>query len=616
MFTVDPVGRSGGLALFWMDTEEVTIQNFSFRHINAMVTLRGSVHQWKFTGFYGNPDCALRGESWSLLAQLSQLIPDDWLCLGDFNEIADQTEKVGGRVRNEAQMRAFRATLSDCLLNDLGFRGSKFSWSNNRYSREFVKERLDRVLATVGWCAKFPEVEVQVMASCSSNHRPLWVSFTSPPIRIPRIFRFEASWNVSEDCAEVIKKAWSEVGGTGSPMQDILQKLRQCQQALSCWSSFEFGSFTRSLKGLTRRLEGLQDKENPSNLEEIKLLQQEIHQLMEMEDIRWRQRAKRNWAHKCFTLEEINEALAQMHPLKAPGPDGFGVCFYQQHSDIVGEEVIKVALDFLNKGFFDSSFNSTFIVLIPKLHVPVSVGDYRPISLCNVLYKIVTKVLANRLKKVLPALISPNQSAFVPGRLITDNIIVAYEALHTMNTRMREKKGYMAVKLDMSKAYDRVEWVFLEKMMRKMGFAEQWIKLIMNCVSTVSYSMLINGQPMEQFSPSRGLRQGDPLSPYLFLLCAEGLSALIRTTEREGRISGVPIAVGGTRLSHLFFANDNLLFCRANSMEWSTIMEILNVYERASGQQLNAAKTSVFFSKNTRNDLREWVRSTAGLSVV
>lgn len=660
-----------------------------------MVTLRGSVYSWKFTGFYGNPDYALRGASWSLLSHLSQLTPDDWLCLGDFNEISDQTERVGGRIRNEAQMRAFQATLSDCLLNDLGYRGSKFTWSNKRYSRELIKERLDRALATAGWCANVPETTVEVMAARSSDHRPLWVSFTSPPIQIPRIFRFEASWNVSEDCADVIKKAWSEVRDTGPSMQAVLQKLRQCQQDLSCWSSSKFGSFTRTLKGLTRRLRGLQDKEHPSNLEEIKLLQQEIHQLMEMEDLRWRQRVKRNWYKhgdrntqyfhawatqrrrmnfihsiidqnglywstpedigrafnqhfqslfttanpndieevlsgvqslvtsemnvgltRCFTSKEINDALAQMHPLKAPGPDGFGVCFYQQHWDIVGEEVRKAALEFLNKGTFDPSFNSTFIVLIPKVQDFVSVGDFRPISLCNVIYKLVAKVLANCLKKVLPIIISPNQSAFVPGKLITDNIIVAYEALHIMNTRMRGKKGYMAVKLDTSKAYNRVEWAFLEKMMRKMGFAEQWIKMIMNCVSTVSYSVLINGQPMGQFFPTRGLRQGDPLSPYLFLLCVEGLSALMQTAEREGRISGVPIAVGGTRLSHLFFADDSPLFCRANPMEWSTIPDLLNLYERASGQQLNAAKTSVFFSRNTRNDFRDWVSSTAGLSTV
>jgi len=144
---------------------------------------------------------------------------------------------------------------------------------------------------------------------------------------------------------------------------------------------------------------------------------------------------------RVFTEEEIDIALSQMHPLKAPGPDGFGVCFYQQHWDTVGDRVRRVALEFLNKGTIDLAFNSTFIVLIPKLQAAISVDEYRPISLCNVLYKIVAKVLANRLKQVLPTVISPNQSVFVLGHLIIDNILVAYEALHTMNTRMRGKRG-------------------------------------------------------------------------------------------------------------------------------------------------------------------------------
>lgn len=128
-----------------------------------------------------------------------------------------------------------------------------------------------------------------------------------------------------------------------------------------------------------------------------------------------------------------------MHLLKSLGLDGFGVCFYQKHWDTIGDEVRKVVLDFLNNGIFYPSINATFIALIPKLSNASYVIECRPISLCNLLYKLIAKVLANRLKQVLPSLISLNQSAFVPGRLITDNVLVAYEALHTMATRMKGK---------------------------------------------------------------------------------------------------------------------------------------------------------------------------------
>jgi len=185
---------------------------------------------------------------------------------------------------------------------------------------------------------------------------------------------------------------------------------------------------------------------------------------------------------EAFTEEDINLALSQMHPLKSPGPDGFGVSFYQHHWGTIGDQVRGSILNFLNGSPFNPMINETFIVLIPKGAKAVAVSDYRPISLCNVFYKLIAKVLANRLKMVLPSIISQHQSAFVPGRLITDNVLLAYEALHAMNTRMRGRKGYMAVKVD-------------------------------------------------------------------------------------GRISRVPIAAGGTRLSHLFFADDSLLFCRANFME-------------------------------------------------
>jgi hypothetical protein len=223
----------------------------------------------------------------------------------------------------------------------------------------------------------------------------------------------------------------------------------------------------------------------------------------------------------------------------------------------VGEEVYDAALQFFHFIKMDADINATNIVLIPKNCNTCSVTDFRPISLCNVLYKIISKVLANRLKVVLPHVISQSQSAFIPGRLITDNIIAAYETMHTMHTRMWSKVGYMGIKLDMSKAYDRVEWGFLEVVMAKMGFPTRWIKLVMECVKTVSYAIVVNGNPVGYIKPSRCLRQGDPLSPYLFLICAEALSSMLTRAENNGVITGVPTSKKGPRISHLFFTDDS-----------------------------------------------------------
>jgi hypothetical protein len=158
-----------------------------------------------------------------------------------------------------------------------------------------------------------------------------------------------------------------------------------------------------------------------------------------------------------FSPEEINQALSQMHSLKSPGPNGFGVSFCQHHWRTVGDRVRAAILDFLNEGSFNPLINETFIALIPKVANASSMSEYKPISLCNIMYKLIAKVLTNSLKLMLPSIISQHQSAFVPSRMITNNVLIAYEVLHSMNTRMKGKKGYMAVMLDMKKAYDRVE---------------------------------------------------------------------------------------------------------------------------------------------------------------
>lgn len=173
----------------------------------------------------------------------------------------------------------------------------------------------------------------------------------------------------------------------------------------------------------------------------------------------------------------------------------------------------------------------------------------------------------------------------------------------------------MAIKLDISKASDRVEWEFLRKMMIKLGFDERWVALAMETVITASYSILLNGEPKGFIKPTRGIKQGDPLSPYLFLICAEGLSAMLRKAEEQRRIQSILSCRGGVNISHLLFADDSLLFCQAKVEECRELLNILDSYEAVSGQAINRGKMALFFSKNTRTGVKQDIQAMLGAQV-
>ena len=224
--------------------------------------------------------------------------------------------------------------------------------------------------------------------------------------------------------------------------------------------------------------------------------------------------------------------------------------------------------------------------------------------------------MANRLKQILPNLISPTQSAFVPGCLITDNVLVEYKTLHSMNCKKKGKKGALGLKLDISKAYDRVKWAFLEKIMYKLGFLEAWIERVMSCVSTLSFSVRINGKAYGNIIPTTGLRQGDPLLPYLSLLCAKRFTALLTRAKEEGRLHGVSLCRRAPRITHLLFADDSLLFCQANQEEVQCITDTLQLYAASSGQCINFEKSSIYFSRNTEVAQREGIKAASRVKEV
>lgn len=307
--------------------------------------------------------------------------------------------------------------------------------------------------------------------------------------------------------------------------------------------------------------------------------------------------------------KKIKEATFSIHSGKAPGPDGFSSEFYQAYWHIIWKDVTRDVLLFFETGVLHPRQNQMHIRLIPKGLGPQKVADYRPIALCNTHNKIIAKILTRRLNPLLPHLISTSQSAFVSGRAIADNVLITLEILHFLKTSEAKKFCSMAVKTDMSKDNDRIEWNFLRAVLTKLGFHATWISWIMACVEYVSYSFLINGSPQGHVTPSRGIRQGDPLSPYLFILCTEVLSALYLHAQAKGSFPGIKVTRGCPAINHLLFADDTMFFSKSNTTSVKALKEILQQYEEVSGQKINLSKSGITFSARTPPEVKQRVKA-------
>ncbi|RVW48620.1 Transposon TX1 uncharacterized 149 kDa protein [Vitis vinifera] len=294
-----------------------------------------------------------------------------------------------------------------------------------------------------------------------------------------------------------------------------------------------------------------------------------------------------------FSLEEVYLALSELNGDKAPGPDGFPIAFWQFCWDFVKDEIMGFFKDFFERGKFVRSLNSMFLVLVPKKGGAEDLRDYRPISLVGGLYKILAKVLANRLKKVVSKVVSSSQNAFVEGRQILDAALIANEAIDSL---LKGDEAGVLCKLDLEKTYDHINWDFLMSVMQKMGFGEKWAGWIRWCISTASFSVLINGSPAGFFQSTRGLRQGDPISPYLFVLGMEALSCLINKAVRGGFLSGCRLRGRGgneIQVSHLLFADDMLVFCKDSQDQMAVLSWLLMWFEAISGLNINLEKSEI-----------------------
>lgn len=683
-YTVPPEGLSGGLALSWKDTVQIEILFSSANVIDTKIEFNGKTFFVSY--IYGAPNREDRPKFWESLSEIGAQRSAPWLLTGDFNDLLDNSEKVGGPLRWEGSFLSFRNFVSLNGLWDLQFSGNSLSWRGTRYTH-FIQSRLDRAMANIEWMEMFPAARSEYLRFEGSDHRPMLTHFDQHLKKKKGLFRYDRRLSEKPEVRTLVETTWNS-----SSTDSVLTKISQIRRNLIEWAKVQTAAAKEHILSHQVLLEQELSTANP-NTARIGELNAILTKAYAEDEEFWRQRSRIQWLNggdrnssffhavtrerracnkfsiieneagqgffeenqivqtfvqfyqQLFTsgntdarsvveealspkvtaamneklikipdMEEIRAAVFSIHPGKAPGPDGFSAGFYQTFWDVIGTDIFRDVKSFFETGRMNPRQNETHLRLIPKTKGAKKVSDYRPIALCNTHYKIIAKILSRRLQPLLHSLISPSQSAFVPGRAISDNVLITHEILHYLRKSGARKRVTMAVKTDMSKAYDRIEWSFLREVLSRLGFHDTIISWLMECVSSVSYSFLINGGPQGAVKPSRGLRQGDPLSPYLFILCTEVLSGLCRQAQEKGTLPGVKVGRHCPPINHLLFADDTMFFGKSNAASCSALLSILQKYEMASGQCINRGKSAITFSSKTSPECKTRVKAELNIN--
>ncbi|XP_010495244.1 PREDICTED: uncharacterized protein LOC104772312 [Camelina sativa] len=488
------------------------------------------------------------------------------------------------------------------VFMDLKHTGNPFSWVGKRYSHD-VACCLDRTMVNSEWLAQYPASHVEFLELLESDHRPVITTISNDftprkghiyfDSRLTIHFHLEKKGNRTNSQEEIgiLKKLLDQAHTNGSPTHHI----RDLRMKLSCaykeeeefWRIKNHKTwlasgdrntkyFFATAKSHTARnkLYSILDDERfehcgDSQIGKVaesyftKLFKSELspqnNHYHVFRDFKQRVTPAINQdLTKPVTEEEIKYAVFDNGATKAPGPDGFTGAFYQNFWDTTKDAVSQEVRNFFDQGVFDKSLNHTNICLIPKNTEANHMSEFLPIALCNVSYKIISKVLVGRLKQHLHLIISEERAAFIPGRIITDNVLIAHELIHALKVKRRCANSYMAIKTDITKAYDRLEWDFLQVTMFKFGFDVKWIQWIMTYVRTPTFSVNINGNPQGFIQPKRGI------------------SHMMKRAEAQGMIKGMKISNASP--------------------------------SKASGQQINKRKSSLTFGKWVPEALKTQIR--------
>eukprot|EP00253_Pinus_taeda_P009477 PITA_09477 len=625
-------GWEGGITTFW-DTRTISVLASKATHayIATEIQITGNSQNYLCVNVYGPQRLEEKIHFLNSLKSLQSRYHASKIIMGrDFNMITTLLEKKGGLRKLNRDAGAFAEFIDTAKMVDVKPSSCSFTWNNRRGGENLIASRLDRFLISESIVLEGITVNSDILPSGGSDHWPisLEAAFLGTPRNKP--FRFEKFWLQHPNFVQLLKKWWREPSNVqGTKMFKLQSKLKHIKRKIKHWNITEFGNIFKEKSILEGKLEKsrvqwLKEGEQNSkffhrytldyrNANKILNLKNDsgdtLHNHREISSLlidhfrRIAQESNIDRAEAINTLtqsipkvvskdqnlallkeismEEVEEAVKSMPNDKSPGSDAFTINFYKACSPTIKSEIWEMLEDSRRSGTILKSINSTFLALIPKEENAHTPEKFRPIALCNVIYKIISKVIANILKPILPYLISEEQSGYVEGRQILGNILLAQEMVHTLQTR---KKAGMLMQLDLSKAFDKVNWNYLEAVLTAFGLDQNWNKWILALIKSSSFSILVNGSPLETFTPSRGIRQGDPLSPFLFVILMEGLSRLKHKAKEEGSIRGLHPLHSSPATTHQQLVDDTLLHGTPTVKESLAYKPILTLFSKASGR--------------------------------
>ncbi|GAU44274.1 hypothetical protein TSUD_135150 [Trifolium subterraneum] len=515
-----------------------------------------SGEEFSVANVYAPCDIGAKQEFWDSLSVRIQTLERRRVCVcRDFNAVRNLDERRSPRSGHRPLDHIpFNRFIDDNTLIDLPLSGRKFTW----YKGDGLSmNRLDRFLLSEEWCLAWPNCMQVAKMRGLSDHCPLFLLANEEDWGL-RPSRMLKCWKDIIDHNLFVKDKWNSLQMDGVTLKGV-NPIRQ-----AVVSHFE-SHFKATIV----------ERPGVDNLSFKRLNQFERSSLTTP-----------------FTVAEVKATVWDCDNYKIPGPDGINFGFIKDFWNELQGDVMRFISEFHWNDKLTKSLNSTFIALIPKIDSPQRLNDFRHISLVGCLYKILAKVLANWLCLVIGSVISESQIAFVKDRQILDGILIANEVV---DEARKSKKELMMFKVDFEKAYDSVDWGYLDDVMGRMSFPTLWRKLIKECICTATTSVLVNGSSTNEFPLERGLRQGDPLSPFLFLLAAKGLHVLMEAMVERNLFTGYSIGeVDSVPILNLQFADDTFLLGVKTWANVRALRAILVLFEAMSGLKVNFNKSMLF----------------------